>query len=69
VTCDPDDQLARVERRGNAGADARQRISAQGDLAERLAPAATRVLDTSGAESRAREAAMAALLAAGVRSG
>jgi dephospho-CoA kinase len=69
VTCDPDDQLARVERRGDAGADARQRIAAQGDLAERLMPAATRVLDTSGDEDRARDAALAALLAAGVRSG
>ncbi len=69
VTCDPDDQRARVEGRGDAVVDARQRIAAQGNLADRLTPAATRVLDTSGDEERAREAAMAALRASGVGSG
>ena len=69
VTCDPADQLARLERRGDAAADARQRIAAQGDLVERLTPAATRVLDTSGDEDQARDATLAALRAAGVGSG
>ena len=69
VTCDPDDQLARVEGRGGAAADARQRIAAQGDVAARLAPAATRVLDTSGDADRAHAAALTALRAAGVATG
>jgi dephospho-CoA kinase len=47
VTCDPAVQLERGVGRGSSEADARRRIEAQGDLAERLRPAATRVFDTS----------------------
>lgn len=49
VTCAPDEQRARLIARGSSPEDADQRIAAQGDIAERLAPAATRVIDTSGA--------------------
>jgi dephospho-CoA kinase len=47
VTCDPAVQLERGVGRGSSAADATRRIEAQGDLAERLRPAATRVIDTS----------------------
>lgn len=62
VTCDPADQLRRLLARGSADDDARQRIEAQGDLRRRLAPAATRMIDTGGpiATARARVAAMVA---------
>ena len=55
VTCDPAVQLERVVARGSEPADADRRIAAQGDLTERLRPAATRVIDTSGtlADTRA----------------
>jgi dephospho-CoA kinase len=52
VACSPDVQLARAVARAVArGADpseAEARIAAQSDLVARLAPAATRILDTSG---------------------
>lgn len=54
ITCDPDAQLARVTARSAArgiadpNAEARVRIAAQAGLTERLAPCATRILDTSG---------------------
>jgi dephospho-CoA kinase len=48
VTCEPDVQRARLVGRGSTEADAKQRISAQAGLAERVRPAATRVIDTSG---------------------
>ena len=63
VTCDPDAQRARLARRGMAAEDAERRIAAQGDLAERLRPHATRVLETNGAPAEV-EATTAALLAA-----
>ena len=55
VTCDPAVQLERVVARGSEPADADRRIAAQGDLTDRLRPAATRVIDTSGtlADTRA----------------
>ena len=55
VTCDPAVQRERVVGRGTEPADAERRIAAQGDLTERLRPAATRVIDTSGtlADTRA----------------
>ncbi len=55
VTCDPAVQLERVVSRGSEPADADRRIAAQGDLTDRLRPAATRVIDTSGtlADTRA----------------
>lgn len=73
ITCDPAVQRLRLAARSvGAGrsidrVDADARIAAQGDLAARLAPDATRIIDTSGsfAESRARvEAAWRAALAA-----
>lgn len=48
VVCDPGAQRSRLTRRGLPDADAEERIASQGDLAERLAPAATRIVDTSG---------------------
>jgi dephospho-CoA kinase len=58
VTCDEDEQLARLLGRGTARADARARIAMQAGTAERLRPSATIVLDTSGtpADARARVA-------------
>ena len=55
VTCDPAVQRERVVGRGTEPADAERRIAAQGDLTERLRPAATRVIDTCGtlADTRA----------------
>jgi dephospho-CoA kinase len=48
VTCDADEQLQRLLGRGAESVDADVRIAAQSGLVERLAPAATRVIDTSG---------------------
>jgi dephospho-CoA kinase len=48
VTCDSRAQLERLLGRGTDAADAAARIAAQGDLSARLAPRATRVVDTSG---------------------
>jgi dephospho-CoA kinase len=54
VTCDVDQQLARLLGRGADRGDAEARIAAQSDIVERLTPAATRVIDTSGPEDTAR---------------
>jgi dephospho-CoA kinase len=62
ITCDPFVQRSRLAGRAAVAgravdpADADARIAAQGDLAARLTPVATRVIDTSGsiAESRSR---------------
>ena len=56
VTCDAAAQRARLLARGMPAADAAQRMAAQAGLADRLRPAATWVLDTTGsaAETRAR---------------
>ena len=54
VTCGREEQRARLVGRGVPPADADQRIALQGDIVERLRPGATRVLDTSGDEDRAR---------------
>ena len=64
VTCDPASQARRLAGRGVAPADARRRIAAQGAIRERLTPAATRVIDTSGPLARARTAVEAAYDAA-----
>jgi dephospho-CoA kinase len=61
VTCDPAAQRGRLMGRGTTPADADQRIGAQAGLAERLRPAATRVLDTSGALVDTRAVVVAAL--------
>ena len=47
VTCDPAGQRSRLLGRGSTPADADRRIAAQGNVAERLAPTVTRVIDTS----------------------
>ena len=66
VTCDPEVQRARLVGRGTAAHDADQRIAAQAGLDERVRPAATRVIDTSGDRAETRAMVMDAL-AAGLR--
>lgn len=61
VTCSPEEQRARLVGRGMTAADADQRIASQGDLAERLRGAATRLIDTSGPPDEAERRAAAAL--------
>ena len=67
VTCSTGEQLARLAGRGVSADDAASRIAAQAEMAARLAPMVSRVLDTSGdlatAEARALEAYGAALAA------
>jgi len=58
VTCKSADQRARLAGRGEDAADTERRIAAQAGLAERLAPVASRVLDTSGDRARARDDAL-----------
>jgi dephospho-CoA kinase len=60
VTCDPATQRDRLLGRGADAADADRRIEAQGDITERLRPAATRIVDTSGNPGAAREAVVVA---------
>lgn len=48
VTCGPAEQRERLAGRGTGRDDAEHRIAAQAGLAERLRPAANRVIDTSG---------------------
>ncbi|HVA87617.1 MAG TPA: dephospho-CoA kinase [Candidatus Saccharimonadales bacterium] len=68
VTCSPDEQATRLAERGMTKTDASQRVDAQRGLAERLAPAATRIIDTNGtppeAEARVQDALADALTAA-----
>lgn len=64
VTCEPAAQRERLLARGMAPADAAQRITAQAGMTDRLRPAVTRVLDTSGGAAATREAVTAALEAA-----
>jgi dephospho-CoA kinase len=54
VTCHPDTQRGRLIGRGSTSAEADQRIAAQGDVGARLAPRATRLIDSSGTEEAAR---------------
>jgi dephospho-CoA kinase len=60
VTCDPKVQRRRLLGRGTKPADADQRMAAQGNLAERAATRATRIIDTSDDEAVTRERVMAA---------
>lgn len=64
VTCDPGAQRRRLRRRGLSRDEADQRIAAQGDLASRLGPAATRVIETSGPKEATRQAVLDAWEAA-----
>lgn len=61
VTCDVASQRERLATRGMDAADAEQRIAAQAGLVERLRPAATRVVDTSGPAAGTRALVVAAL--------
>ena len=61
VTCDPATQHHRLLARGMPAADADQRIAAQAGLADRLRPAATWVLDTSGTAAETRRHVVARL--------
>ncbi|HET7168579.1 MAG TPA: dephospho-CoA kinase [Candidatus Limnocylindrales bacterium] len=58
VTCDPSVQRVRLVGRGDAAGDADARITAQGDIADRLRAAATRVIDTSGSPEDTRTRVM-----------
>ena len=60
VTCDAQSQRKRLLGRGADAADADRRIAAQGDITERLRPAATRVIDTSGDQGAAQATVLAA---------
>ena len=64
VTCAPTVQRERVIDRGLEPDDADRRIAAQAGLVERVRPAATRVLDTSGPLEDARARVAAAWVAA-----
>jgi dephospho-CoA kinase len=54
VVCDRDAQRERLAKRGLPETDAAERVTAQGDLATRLRPFATRVVDASGPEDATR---------------
>jgi dephospho-CoA kinase len=60
VVCTPAAQRTRLATRGADPADTEARIAAQSDLATRLAPAANRVLDTSGSLAETLAAVRAA---------
>lgn len=60
VTCDAAAQRARLALRGTAPEDAERRIAAQAGLVDRLRPAATRIIDTSGSIPESAAAARAA---------
>jgi dephospho-CoA kinase len=64
VTCDVDAQRRRLVGRGSPAAEAEQRIASQGDLAARLGPLSTRVIDTSGGREATRRLVTAAWEAA-----
>jgi dephospho-CoA kinase len=56
VVCDATAQRDRLAARGADAADTEARIAAQADIVERLMPAATRVIDTSGGLDATRNA-------------
>ena len=58
VTCGPAVQLERLVGRGSSPDDARERIAAQGDLATRLRPAATHVIDAGDEPEATRSRAI-----------
>jgi dephospho-CoA kinase len=69
VECDAATQRARLLGRGSTAEDATQRIEAQAGLADRVAPAATHIIDTSGSEMATRVLVEDALESALRRSG
>ena len=64
VTCESEVQRERLVARGTPPDDAAARIAAQGDLAARLRPAATRVIETSADPATVRAAVAEAYQAA-----
>jgi dephospho-CoA kinase len=64
IVCDPAAQRSRLAARGADPADTEARIAAQSGMATRLAPAATRVIDTTGSEDGARRRVVQAWSAA-----
>jgi dephospho-CoA kinase len=64
IICDPVTQRERLVARGVSGHDVDRRVSAQGDLASRLIPAASRAIDTSGSRDDVRAVVRSALQAA-----
>ena len=65
VTCTLEEQRLRLARRGYPADEIERRIAAQGaDLADRLRPSATRVIDASGTPEQAVRRALEALDAA-----
>ncbi|HEX5466684.1 MAG TPA: dephospho-CoA kinase [Candidatus Limnocylindrales bacterium] len=69
IDCPASEQRARLLDRGLSPADLERRLAAQGpDLAERLAPAATRRISTAGHPAAARARVEAALDAVRLRS-
>ena len=64
IICDPVAQRERLFARGVSGDDVDRRVSAQGDLASRLVPAASRSIDTSGSRDDVRAVVRSALQAA-----
>jgi dephospho-CoA kinase len=64
IICDPVAQRERLFARGVSGDDVDRRVSAQGDLASRLIPAASRAIDTSGSRDDVRAVVRSALQAA-----
>lgn len=60
VTCSASAQRERLGIRGTAPDDAERRITAQAGLVDRLRPAATRVIDTSGSMADSEAATVAA---------
>lgn len=67
VICDPGVRLERLSGRGTEPADARARIDAQADIEARLAPHATRIVDTTGSEEATQALVDAAFQAAMTR--
>ena len=64
VTCDPEEQRRRLTGRGATEADADRRMAAQAGILDRIAPVATRRIDTSGEREEARRRVMAAFVGA-----
>lgn len=60
VECSPAEQRARLRGRGLAADDIERRMASQGDLAVRLRPVATRVIDSGGDPAAVRSAVEAA---------
>jgi dephospho-CoA kinase len=55
IECPADAQRERLTERGLRPDDIERRLAAQGDITDRLAPSATRRIDTSGSEDQTRE--------------